>query len=398
MNGSLKFAAPLALTLAVAACSGAGSPSLPSAGQPPGGNGAMPLWQATHAAHRACPGSRLNQMQCDALIQDGIRPDVAGLGPADFQAAYNLPSSSKGAGQIVAIVDAFDNPNVASDLATYRSYFGLGKAKFKKFNQDGQQGPYPKGNPNWGVEIDLDVEMVSASCPKCTIYLIESKNNSGRSLYAAVQEAVKLGAHIVSNSWGGGGGTPSRNAFNTPGVAYLASSGDGGYGMQDPADYDTVIAVGGTLLSKNSSGYTESVWPDSGAGCSVVAKPSWQGDPSCTQRTGNDVAAVAMNAAEYDTYGSGGGWFTVGGTSVSSPLIAGVFGLAGNAGKQDGGKNFWRLSKAKLQKDLHYISSGNVVGCPSSLSGTYLCQAGTDQFGSYSGPVGWGTPNGIGAF
>ena len=83
-----------------------------------------------------------------------------------------------------------------------------------------------------------------------------------------------------------------------------------------------------------------------------------------------------------------------GGTSVSSPFLGGVFALAGNSTKQNGGENFWKLSKKKLKKDLFYISSGNDGSC----GGEYLCTAGTKQFGNFSGPTGWGTPNGIGAF
>jgi len=339
-------------------------------------------------------------MQCDALIihaPGAINPDVAGWGAPNLEAAYNLPSSSKGSGQIVAIVDAYDNPNVASDLAAYRSYFGLPTANFYKYNQSGQQSNYPVANSGWGVEIDLDVEMVSASCPNCTIYLIEANDNSGTNLYAAEQEAVTLGAHIVSNSWGGGGGSSSGGDFDTKGVTYLASAGDSGYGMQDPADYTTVVSVGGTLLSEASSKYSEVVWPDSGGGCSVVAKPSWQKDPKCAERIGNDITAVAWNVSLYDSYPHGA-WGTVGGTSVSSPLMAGVFGLAGNATKQDGGKNFWTAKKKVRAKYLHYITSGTLNKCPTQYSGTYVCTAGTKQFGTYSGPTGWGSPNGIGAF
>ncbi len=336
-------------------------------------------------------------MHCEALLEnDGVSPNVAGLAPADFQAAYNLPSSSHGTGQIVAIVDAFDNPNVESDLATYRSNFGLPPANFTKYNQDGQTSNYPKGNMGWGVEIDLDVQMVSAVCPNCTIYLIESKNNSGRSLYTAEKTAAKLGAHVISNSWGGGANEPSGSTFNRKGVTYLASAGDGGYGMQDPADYDTVVSVGGTELTKHGSTYSEVVWPDSGGGCSIVKKPSWQHDPSCTFRTGNDVAAVAEGVAVYDSFGYSG-WGTVGGTSVSSPLLGGVFGLAGNGSTRQSGKSFWQ-NASRNKKFLHTITSGSLFGCPGSVHGSYLCTAGTGQFKTYSGPTGWGTPNGIRAF
>jgi len=402
LNISYKLAAPLLLALAMAACNGGGSPSVPSAGNTSADSGRnIPLWQATHSAVRACPGSRVGGlMQCDALIESsGISHTVPGWGPPDFQKRYNLPSSTKGTGQIVAVVDAFDNPDVASDMAAYRTEYGLPVGNFTKYNQEGKTSGYPKGNQGWGTEIDLDVQMVSATCPNCTIYLIEAKTNSSKNLYIAEREAVKLGAHVVTNSWGGGGGNPSKSSFDTPGVAYMASAGDGGYGTQDPADFPTVISVGGTLLSKGSgSVYSERVWPDSGGGCSVESKPAWQTDPTCTSRTENDVSAVADGVAEYDTYGYSG-WITIGGTSVSSPLIAGVFGLAGNASKMktDGGERFWTL-KGKKQSDLNYISEGQVMGCPSQYAGTYLCVAGTGQFGNYSGPAGWGTPNGIGAF
>jgi hypothetical protein len=386
--------------LAVAACSSGGTSNMPSSpGQSIDSSRPMPQWQAQHLASRACPEIRQGYMHCDALIESktGAGPDVAGLTPANFQARYDLPSSKDGAGEKVAVVDAFDNPDAATDLAAYRTNFDLGTAKFTKYNQEGQKKNYPQGSSGWGVEEDLDIEMVSASCPKCTIYLIESNDNSGTNLYDAEIEAVKLGAKIITNSWGGGGGSSSGGAFDTKGILYLASAGDGGYGMQDPADYQTVVSVGGTLLSVGSgSKFTETVWPDSGGGCSVVSKPTWQKDKGCTFRTGNDIAAVAWNAAEYDTYGEGG-WFTVGGTSVASPLVAGMYALAGNSSKLYGGENLWKLSKSDLKKDLHYIDSGQLQGCPSSLSGTYLCEAGTKQFGQYSGPSGWGTANGIGA-
>jgi hypothetical protein len=394
----LKLAAPLLLAVAVAACNAGGTQTVPGTAQSAASTRSIPQWKASGAAHRACPDARPGWEECDLLIQrTKVSPAVAGWGVPDIQTAYNLPSSTKGQGVIVAVVDAFDNPNVASDLAVYRSYFGLPAANFHKYNQNGKEGRYPKGEPGWGGEIDLDVQMVSAACPNCTIYLIEAKTNSSKNLYQAEKTAVALGATIVTNSWGGGGGNPSRDAFNTPGIVYLASAGDSGYGMQDPADFPTVVSVGGTLLSKASSTYSERTWPGTGAGCSVVAKPAWQHDPDCSMRTGNDVSAVAFGVAIYDTYPSGG-WGTVGGTSVSSPLLAGVYGLANNSAKQYGGKNFWKLSKRKLAKSLHAITSGAVSHCPPSLTSSYLCVAGTGEFGQYSGPTGWGTPNGIGAF
>jgi subtilase family serine protease len=266
----------------------------------------------------------------------------------------------------------------------------------------GQTSNYPQGNHNWGVEIDLDVEMASAVCPNCTIYLIEANSSNSSDLDTAEAEAVTLGAHIVSNSFicYDSNSCDDVSDFSKPGVVYLAGSGDSGYDRSgSPESLASVVSVGGTMLSKSGSTYNETIWHGAGGGCSNngsgtgVTKPAWQHDPSCTYRTDADISAVASGVAEYDTYGYGG-WFTVGGTSVATPLMAGVFGLAGNASSQNAAQKFWKLKKKQRKKDLHYISSGNDGAC----GGSYLCQAGTNQFGTYSGPGGWGSPKGIGAF
>jgi hypothetical protein len=390
----MKLVAPLVAALAVAACSAGGSSNMPAApGQTTASQShSIPDWQATGAAKRVCSDSRPGFAQCDALIMNGkIGPNVSGWAPADFQARYNLPIT-KGSGQIVAIVDAYDNPNASSDLTTYRNNFSLGTANFAKYNQKGQQSNYPPGNKNWGLEEDLDIEMVSASCPLCTIYLVEANSNSTSDLETAEAEAVTLGAHIVSNSWGcpGSNACVSNSYFDTSGVLYLASAGDSGYLTQAPAALTTVVSVGGTVLSKSGSTYSEATWHGTGGGCaSGVSKPSWQHDSGCSSRTMNDVSAVAWNAAEYDSYGYSG-WFTVGGTSVASPLLGGVFGLAGNASSLDAGKGFWTLKKKARKKELHDITSGSNGSC----GGSYLCTAGP----GYDGPTGWGTPNGVKAF
>ncbi|MGA8576155.1 MAG: hypothetical protein WB609_10825 [Candidatus Cybelea sp.] len=132
MNGTIKLVAPLLAALAVAACNAGGNSNLPvTAGQSStqSQRSNSPEWQAKNLATAACPQVK-GVPACMALIQSksGISPDVAGWAPADFQARYHLPSSTNGSGQIVAIVDAYDNPNVASDLAAYRSQFGLGTA------------------------------------------------------------------------------------------------------------------------------------------------------------------------------------------------------------------------------------------------------------------------------
>jgi hypothetical protein len=340
-----------------------------------------PQSQITRAGVPACPNVARGRIQCLALIQSpsGISPAVAGWAPGDFQARYKLPSVTKGSGQIVALVDAYDNPNVASDLATYRNEFGLGTAKFFKYNQKGRQSNYPSGNMNWGVEIDLDTEMVSATCPLCTIYLVEANSNEASDLEAAEAEAVKLGAHIVSNGWVcyGTASCGNDSGFDKPGVEYLAASGDDGLGVGFPAGLADVAAIGGTVLSKNGSQYSEMAWSGGGGGCATgIKKPKWQHDKICSGRALADASAVATGVAEYDSYRYGG-WLMAGGTSVSAPLLAGAFGLAGNATHQKGGRTFW---ESKHHKDLYDVCAGSCL------------------FSTYSYAGGWGSPNGIGAF
>jgi subtilase family serine protease len=275
-----------------------------------------------------------------------------------------------------------------------------------KYNQSGQIGNYPTPREDWGIEIDLDLEMVSASCPNCTIYLVEANSNSLDDLDSAEKEAVALGAHVVSDSFGSYpalGCSPcfDESAYDTPGVTYVAGGGDNGFGSgsPEPAAFKSVVSVGGTSLyvnPHNPRGYSERAWLGTGSGCNAVeTKPTWQHDPGCKYRTANDVAAVADPAtgpSTYDSYGFSG-WFVVGGTSAATPFVAGIFALAGNATSQQGGKTFWE-AKHQGKNDLFHISAGYNGKC----SPSYLCTEGTHEYKSYGGPTGWGTPNGIGAF
>lgn len=307
----------------------------------------------------------------------GVASTPPGYGPRDLQSAYSLPSSNHGAGQVVAVVDAYDNPNVASDLAFYRSTFGLPAASLHKYNQRGQQNNYPPGDTSWGLDSDLAVQMVSASCPNCTIDLIEATSSSVADLERAESEAVALGVHIVTNGWSGTGFDQSY--FDVAGVTYLAPGGDDGYGsVEQPAAFESVVAVGGTTLTRGGGtrGWHESALP--GGGCTTQPKPPWQHDTACANRLANDVSAdagVSPGIAEYDSYGYPG-WLAIGGTSVPTPFLAGVFGLAGNAAQQNGGRTFWRASHHQY---LYRVKSGK-------------------KFVRYATGAGWGTPDGIGAF
>jgi subtilase family serine protease len=359
---------------------------------------------ATHRASatvvRACPESKDPQAaHCLALVRTdtGGTPAVSGYGPSDLQSAYGLPSSSKGGGQTVAIVDAYDDPNAESDLAVYRSNFGLSSCStangcFKKVNQRGEQGNYPPPDAGWAVEESLDLDMVSAICPNCHILLVEGDTSTMRSLGKSVNEAVKLGANVVSNSYiNYNARAPAGSRYyDHPGTILTAGGGDAGYKVGEPAGYPTVVSVGGTTLrtAQNGRGWTETTWRGTGSGCEFrLQKPSWQKHKGCKGRAMNDVAAVAdpsTGVAVYDTYPSGG-WFEIGGTSVATPVIAGVYALAENAGSLNAAQSLY-----KKNAPLWDVTSGSNGTCKH----TYLCTAGT----GYDGPTGNGTPNGIGAF
>src|SRR6185437_8916086 len=168
------------------------------------------------------------------------QPPVAGLGPADLRDAYKITTSGNSS-TVIAIVDAFGYTNAESDLGVYRSNFGVpacttANGCFKKLNQNGEQGNYPAQNIGWAQESALDLDMASAMCPSCQIWLVEGNTNSYNDLGTAVKTAASLGAHVISNSYGGGeGGTQSfEGNYNHAGVAVTASTGDAGFGVQFP--------------------------------------------------------------------------------------------------------------------------------------------------------------------
>ncbi|WP_369234845.1 peptidase S8 [Streptomyces sp. R21] len=334
-----------------------------------------------------------------------------GYGPSDLQSAYGLTSAaaSNGSGETIAIVDAYDDPNAEADLATYRSYYGLSalttaNGGFKKVSQTGSTTSLPTADSGWAGEISLDLDMASAVCPNCKILLVEAKSSSMANLGTAVNEAVKLGAKFVSNSYGGSESSSDTSYdssyFNHPGVAITVSAGDEGYGAEYPATSRYVTAVGGTALSTSSAsrGWTEKVWNTSstegtGSGCSAYdAKPSWQTDTGCTKRMESDVSAVADPAtgvSVYDTYGSDGtGWNTYGGTSASAPIIAAVYALAGTPGSSDYPAQY--PYNAAGTSALNDVTSGSNGTCSTS----YFCTAKS----GYDGPTGLGTPAGLDAF
>jgi subtilase family serine protease len=351
----------------------------------------------------ACPGPvASDSARCHSHVRNdaGGSSGPTGLAPADLQSAYKLPSSTAGSGRLVAIVDAFDYPQAESDLATYRAQFALppcttANGCFRKVNQDGATGPFPRADSGWDLEMALDLDMVSATCPNCRILLVEANSSSLANLGAAVNTAVGLGANVVSNSYGGNEfsseASQETTFFDHPGVAITVSSGDNGFGVEFPAASQFVTAVGGTTLNRasNARGWTETTWSGAGSGCSqFITKPAWQSDPGCARRTVADVSAVAdpnTGVSVFDSHGFHGkrGWFVVGGTSASAPIIGGVYALAGNS------------VTAGSFPYAHPSSLFDVVsGSNGSCGGSYLCTA----VAGYDGPTGLGTPNGTGSF
>ena len=345
---------------------------------------------------------------------DGVTPAAtstysSGFRPVDLQSAYNITPPAPGAwawnGHTVAIVDANDDPRAESDLAVYRSTFGLSACTtangcFTKVNQSGTK-TYPTPNTGWGQEISLDLDMASAMCPNCKIVLVEATSASINNLGTAVNTAVtRFAADAVSNSYGAsefnGETSTELTYYKHPGTMITASTGDSGYGVEFPAASQFVTAVGGTTLAKtttNARGWTESAWSGAGSGCSKYEpKPAWQTDTGCAKRTVADVSAVAnpsTGVAVYDSYGSSlnRNWMVFGGTSVASPIIASIYALAGNAKSLTYGSYPYAHTAS-----LNDAIGGSTGTC--SATASYLCTAKA----GYDGPTGLGTPNGLGAF
>ena len=351
-----------------------------------------------------------------ALAPGAVSPSANGpYSPTDLRKAYKLTTAaSKGSGRTIAIVDAFNDPHANADLKVYRAHFHLPACTTSNgclhiLNQRGKSSPLPHADAGWAVEESLDLDMVSAICPKCHILLIEATTPSDVNLGTADNTAIARGAKYVSNSWGNvefGAEHTFDHFFNHPGHVIDFAAGDKGFGSTYPAGSQYVTSVGGTSLrhSGNGRGWTESVWgtsannpPDgTNSGCSLYEpKPSWQlADASrangCPNRTENDVAAVAdpnTGVLIYDTYqepvpGE------VGGTSAATPIITGIYALAGVPVTNTYPAEYPYLHA----KNLFDVTSGANGSCGTAQA--YLCHG----IPGFDGPTGLGTPNGTTAF
>ena len=398
-----------------------------------GGPGVLPIrdgWTGGTSGYgdwfqRACAGPGPGGAACNAqvvtdaggvpLVTNSTPPSSA-YGPAQIGGAYDLGSLTASPVQTVAIVDAYGDQSIASDLAIFDANFhlpALGGCTpssttsdcFEQVNETGGTS-LPAGNSGWELEVSLDVETVHSLCQNCNIILVEASSASFGDLGAAEDEAAALGANVITNSWGASdfsGESSLDSDFDHPGVAITAAAGDDGYGVEYPAASPDVTAVGGTTLHVTGSGPygygSETVWDGSGSGCSrYESKPAWQDSavPSagCAGRAVNDVAADAdpnTGLAVYDSvsYEGESGWFQVGGTSLSTQVIGAVYALTGNTSGINGA-----TSGSPAYNDPGALHAG-ITGSNGSCSPSILCNG---QASGWSGPAGLGSPDGLGAF
>jgi hypothetical protein len=334
--------------------------------------------------------------------------------PAQMQQAYGVNQISfggvtgNGSGQTIAIVDAYNDPDITADANSFDSQFGLqqfnvsGGPTFKVLNENG--GTSLPGNSavnGWDVEESLDVEWAHSIAPEANVILFEANSSSYGDLLQAVSTAAATpGVSVVSMSWSGGEFSSEASAdsvFTTPsghgGVTFLASTGDSGSPSGYPALSPNVVAVGGTTLSIDTSGnyLGESAWADSGGGISAFElQPSYQvGNVNGTSSTNRTVPDVAMDADPatgvfvLDSYS--GGWFQVGGTSLSSPMFAGLVAIAdqGRAlqgeSSLDGATQTLPMLYSLPESDFHDITTGG--------NGTYNATPGYDLVTGRGTPI-----------
>jgi subtilase family serine protease len=330
-----------------------------------------------------------------------------GLGAKDLADAYKLDTSAD-PGATIAIVDAYGYAQAESDLKTYRTQYGLPPCTVASgcltiVNQDGKKTPLPPAPPandDWTLETALDLDMASAACPKCKLLLVQADDDQGDGLFQAQATAARLGATVISNSWGqsetaDSPATELEHFLDLGGnVGIFVAAGDSGYdnggdGPDYPSTSAFVTAVGGTKLTKSSStsrGWTEKAWAVSagngggGSSCSLsIPKPSWQGKTSCNFRAASDVAAVGDPASGPSVYNAAnGGWVVVGGTSAATPLVAGIYALTGHG------------ADAPSFAYGHTAAYFDVTSGTNGTCGNVLCKAGK----GWDGPTGVGSPNG----
>ena len=326
----------------------------------------------------------------------------SGFSPGRMLEAYSFRNvKNKGAGQVIALIDAYDDPNAEADLGAFSTQFGLpacttANGCFKLLYENGTQPP--ADTTGWSNEIAIDTQWAHSIAPAATIMLLEAQSNSTDDLLAAVDTAVQNGATVVSMSWGAGE-TSSEGAWDThfevPGVVFVAADGDSGHGVDYPAASPYVVCVGGTslYLNKNATWGSEAAWSGSGGGVSQYeAEPSYQESVQTTgQRGVPDVAYDGDPATSIPAFSSYScsecytGWVQWGGTSVGTPQWAALFARANSMRVAAGKPNLstpQTILYPAAEGDYHDITAGSNGTCGA------LCNAGP----GYDYVTGLGSP------
>lgn len=312
--------------------------------------------------------------------------------PAQVRHAYGFDQLTQtGAGQTIYIIIAFDNPNIASDLHTFDTQWGLPDPNLTVHKMSKRV----RGNTSWGFESSLDVQWSHAIAPQANIVLVEATSNSNSALYAAVDWATNQGAKVVSMSWGGGdasGESANDTHFNHPNVAYVAASGDTGAQVIYPSASPYVLSVGGTNLQLDSSGNriaAETAWSSGGGGASLYeSRPGYQTSYGITT-SGRATPDVSYNADPntgvyvYDTFTTQPGWYQVGGTSAGAPQWAGLIALVDQT----------RLTPLSTQSLTSRFSYSAATGAAYGLNYTDI----TSGSNGYSAGTGYDLATGVGS-
>ena len=348
-----------------------------------------------------------------------------GYSPQQIASAYGFngirfgSTPGLGAGQTIAIVDAYNDPALvdsnspsfeSSDLAQFDRQYGLpDPPSFLKVGQSGSASNLPGSDPagsgvpgNWAEEEALDVEWAHAMAPAASIVLVETQSSNDSDLFAGARTAAAIpGVSVVSMSWGSAefsGETGYDPSFTTPaghaGVTFVAATGDHGAPGMYPAYSPNVLAVGGTSLTiPTSGGYGgESGWSNGGGGTSLFeARPSYQaGVQSTGHRTIPDVAAVAdpnTGASVYDSYdgGASGPWMRSGGTSLAAPIWAALVAIADQGRASAGGSALDGVSQ--VIPSLYGLPAADFHDVTTGGNGAFASVPGYDQSTGLGTPV-----------
>ncbi len=345
------------------------------------------------------PMYQLGSMASSSPISGAYSPSQIATAYAFNNLSFNGVAGN-GAGETIAIVDAYSDPNIQTDLNTFDTQFGLPATTITQVNENGGTSlPGPDTSGGWGMETSLDVEWAHAMAPGAKILLVEANSSNESDLLAGVSYAAQ-NANVVSMSWGGGefsGETSYDSTFSVPGVAFVASSGDAGAPVSWPAASPNVLAVGGTALTLNANGSygSETGWSGSGGGISAYeSMPSYQASANtgASNRSNPDVAYNASpntGFAVYDSY-QNGGWTQVGGTSAGAPQWAAILAIA-DQGRALAGLPALNSTNAQevmtelyqaQATDFHDITSGTSTGSPN-----YTATAGYDFVTGLGTPI-----------